>query len=748
MTFTEAFKNAQWVGPDAQCRAPYMREIIQLDGEVSDATISICGLGFFELYINGARVSGDVFAPVTSDYCKREFTVCGKPFPEVLRHRVYFVKYDVSGYLRPGSNSVCVALGPGWFAQPIWSDPDCSPRYGDVRLAYILTAHGSDGSESAFVSGPQIKWAQGPVCDYDLFTGECQDMTLSRDGWLEADYDDSDWRASRVLDDLDTVYMEQDCPADAVIRHIRPRKVGEKDGALIYDIGENISGTPVLLARGGAGDVVELRMAEELENGALDEAHAHDQHETFTLDGEPRTLRARFTWFGFRYFSVKGPADAVDCLVIHSNIPVTAQFDSDNDTLNWLFDAYIRTQLCNMHAGIPSDCPHIERRGYTGDGQLVCQSAMITLDAQAFYRKWLRDIEDCQDDITGHVQYTAPYTRCGGGPGGWGCAIVHVPYCYYLQYGDSEPMRRMLPRMLKYFEYLEAHSENKLVVSDNPGQWCLGDWCAPGVLEVPDDLDRGKWAGPDAMRIPDPFVNNYFYIRSMREVLAICNVLGIHDYDDMLNARIDERIKAIMDTYFDPATGNFAENEQGANAFAIDLGLGDERTFENMVRHYDEIGCFDTGIFGTDIVPRVLFERGHAQTAFNLLASEKPVSFERMRANGATTLWEEWPIKMERSHSHPMFGGVVRYLFEYLLGIGHVGAGWDNAEIKPQPVLGLNYVSGSIMTPRGRIAVRINRVDDQLIIDVHMDDPKGAVFTMGDVKYELTDTDSQFIAMA
>ena len=748
MTFAEVFKNAQWVGPDAECAAPYMREIIEINGETSSAEISICGLGFFELYINGARVSGDVFAPVTSDYCKREFTVCGQPFPEELRHRVYYVKYDVSGYLQPGKNAICVALGPGWFAQNIWTDPGCEPRYGDVRLAYILTARGADGAQSTFVSGPQIKWAQGPVCKYNLFSGEEQDMALSRDGWLEPEYDDSDWRASRVLDDLDTAYQPQDCPADAVVRHIRPRRIGEKDGAVIYDLGENISGTPVLLSHGNAGDVVEMRMAEEIKEGALDEAYVHCQCERFTLDGEPRTLHARFTWFGFRYFSVVGPADVVDCLVIHSNIPVTAEFDSDNETLNWLFDAYIRTQLCNMHAGIPSDCPHLERRGYTGDGQLVCQSAMITLDAQSFYRKWMRDIEDCQDDITGHVQYTAPYTRCGGGPGGWGCAIVHVPYCYYLQYGDAEPMRRMLPRMLKYFEYLEAHSENKLVVSDNPEQWCLGDWCAPPVLEVPDGLDRSTWAGPDAMRIPEPFVNNYFYIKSMCEVLAICEVLGIHEYDDMLNARIDERVKAIMDNYFDPATGDFANNDQGSNAFAIDLGLGDERTLENMVRHYNEIGCFDTGIFGTDIVPRVLFERGYAQTAFNLISSERAVSFETMRALGATTLWEEWPIKMERSHSHPMFGGVVRYLFEYLLGIGHVGAGWDKIEIKPQPVVGLNYVSGSIATPRGRVSVRINRVDDHLVIDVHMDDPKGAAFVLGEARYELTETDSQFIAMA
>ena len=84
-----------------------------------------------------------------------------------------------------------------------------------------------------------------------------------------------------------------------------------------------------------------------------------------------------------------------------------------------------------MHTGIPSDCPHIERRGYTGDGQLVCRAAMDVLDAKDFYRKWIEDIADCQDRLTGHVQYTAPYIRSGGGPGGWGGAACIVPWRYY-----------------------------------------------------------------------------------------------------------------------------------------------------------------------------------------------------------------------------------------------------------------------------------------------------------------------------
>ena len=71
MTFGEVFGSAQWVGPDADCQCPYLRQLIELDGEVGTAEITICGLGFFELYVNGTRASGELFTPVTSDYCKR-----------------------------------------------------------------------------------------------------------------------------------------------------------------------------------------------------------------------------------------------------------------------------------------------------------------------------------------------------------------------------------------------------------------------------------------------------------------------------------------------------------------------------------------------------------------------------------------------------------------------------------------------------------------------------------------------------
>ena len=721
MRFEEVFYDAQWVTSDPQHQCPVIRQTFELSAAAEAASINICGLGFFELYINGHKVSDDLFTPAHSDYCERHFTLNSGEFTEQLRHRVYFLTYDITSYLRRGKNALCVLLAPGWYSQSI-PVAEGDLRYGDVRLAYAADIATADGARTQLRSGPQLRWLPGPITGYNLFKGEEYDYRGFDEGCLCPDYDDGALPRCQPLPDMDTDYQPQDCPADKVIRRIKPRDLGGG----IYDAGENITGTPVLIARGQSGEVVEVRFSEELDSeGRLHEKYMYGQHARFVLDGKPRELKARFTWYGFRYFEVSGPAEVADIQVTHTDIPVTSHFESDNAALNWLYSAYVRTQLCNIHAGIPSDCPHIERRGYTGDGQLVCRSAMTVLGAHDFYRKWLRDIEDCQDDVTGHVQYTAPYTQCGGGPGGWGCAIVHVPYAYWQFYGDIEPAQRMLPRMIKYLDYLDAHSENDLVTSDNPMQWCLGDWCTP-----------------DAIAIPAPFVNNYFYIRSVDEILQIARALGKPEYEKPLLARREARANALIREYFDGATGDFAGNIQGANAFAIDIGLGDERTFRNMCARYEATGEYDTGIFGTDIVTRVLFERGKAQTAFALMASQKPASYDAMRRKGGTTLWEYWPVAKERSHSHPMFGGPVEYLFKYLLGIDRAGCGSAHMVVRPQLVDGLNYLEGHVTLDWGRLGVRINRSGAGWAIKICADRPENVVFSWNGEDTPLTSSET------
>jgi alpha-L-rhamnosidase len=284
----------------------------------------------------------------------------------------------------------------------------------------------------------------------------------------------------------------------------------------------------------------------------------------------------------------------------------------------------------------------------------------------------------------------------GGGPGGWGCAIVHVPWVYYQTYGDSTALRSYYPNMRRYLDYLEFHSENDLVTSDEPGNLCLGEWCVPGL----DDYFKN-------LRIPVPFVNNYFYIKTLRELKEIAVLIGKPEDVAEYEATEQRKIAALLRDYYDVDTGDFFGNDQGANAFMVDLGLGDARTLRTMIAHYKALGSYDTGIFGTDVVTRVLFDHGEDALAFALLSNTKEVGYAQMKAKGATTLWENWAGT--DSQCHPMFGAAVEYLFRDLLGVRQRPgtAGFTDLIISPAKCPGFAR-RGHITNAFGKIEVTVD----------------------------------------
>ena len=654
--------------------------------DCKEAKLYIIGLGFFECTLNGEPVSDRLFLPLNSDFHKRPSLFDGKEYSDDTRHRMYVSEFELTG-VNEGKNRLGISLGGGWYDRG--NDRE---SFGDKKFIFRLTLKDGSGELKELLSGHNVRWQPGFIKDYSFTRGQRQDFRGYEDGWRKPDFDVSSWKKAKLTADIDTEYCFTDCPADKVLESISPVLIDEENGVQTYDIGRNCSGVVRLRLTGEAGSRVLVRVGEEkTEDNRLDKNLIWEQTTEYISDGKSREVFTKFTWNAGRYFDIKGKAELIDFLVIHTDVAVNSSFESDNATLKWIYDAYINTQLSNMHSGIPSDCPHIERRGYTGDGQLAANAAMTALDAKSFYRKWIDDIADCQDSVSGHVQYTAPYVRSGGGPGGWGCAIVHVPYEYYKHYGDISPMRDMYEGMLKYFSFLDSHSERNLVRRDVPGEWCLGDWCTP-----------------QEMLLPTPFVNNYFYIKSINEILELKEPLELSRYEVK---RLEEKravlIQAFTDGYYDDVTGDFAGNVQGANAFAIDLGLGDSRTFENMTAAYEKRGMYDTGIFGTDILTRVLFSNGRGDLAYRLLTSDKKYSFENIRRQGATTLWEYWTG--ERSHSHPMFGAVTAYLFEYLLGIRNQKGSYAMAA----PVIAPVYpgcdarFSGSLTAPCGKFSADI-----------------------------------------
>ena len=692
MRFDEIFDRAIWIGAADKSMFPLFRKSFTVCGTVRSASIRIIGYGASLFYLNGKLGTQDLYAPVVSDFEERAMLL-----RERFGHRAYYNEYDITSLLHEGKNTLAVMLGNNWY-NGNYSDV----AYGNKKLVYriqIVTDAGTDD----IVSDESDRVAPSYLSFSYLPGREWHDYRKYDDGMLLPEYDDSAWDYAVAERPVQTEFYRSTCPPDRVIQTITPTFVGYDGDAKIYDAGENLAGFPVILSEQGS-DVVTVTFSEEMEDGRLVDFHGYNQEFVVLTGGRALQAHAGFTWYGFRYFRVEGRASAVSVCRVHADVKVTSSFECADETLNWIYKTYLNTQTVNLHTGIPSDCPQIERRGYTGDGQLTCRAAMRTLDMRAFYDKWIDDISDCQDRNSGHVQYTAPVTKSGGGPGGWGAAIVIVPYEFWKYYGDDSKIRSMYPQMLRYFDYLEAHSECGLVVSDEPGRWCLGEWCTPGPV-----------------LLPAPFINNYFYVVALKKTIEIAKYLGHHEDVPALEKKIHERKRAIECAYFNPWDGNLIGNRQGANAFALDIGLGDKRTRENFIRYYEQLGHYDTGIFGTDLVTRLLFELGRGDIAVRLMTASEPWGFGKWQKDGATTFWEEWGPT--RSHNHPMFGAVVSCFFEYLLGIRAKNEGQTKLTIAPVAIDGLPYAKGHVSVPAGEVFVSCETVDGKMCVEVRL--PEG-----------------------
>lgn len=260
-----------------------------------------------------------------------------------------------------------------------------------------------------------VKWRPSFITESDFHFGEKQDFSDWSDDYLLPGFDCSNWNNALTARSPVTNYEFSDCPTDKLVKVIEPKLVVKTDDYSIYDVGENLTGFVRIRITGDKP--VTLTHSETMRDGDLEARRIYHQIDSFINAKRGAVVHQLLSHSGFRFFKIEGDGEPVDVYKIHADVKVTSTFESDNKILNWLYASYIRTQLANMHYGTPSDCPHIKRRGYTGDGQLTCHASMMMLDAKAFYKKWIRDIFDSQDSVTGHIQYTAPTTIAGGGPG-------------------------------------------------------------------------------------------------------------------------------------------------------------------------------------------------------------------------------------------------------------------------------------------------------------------------------------------
>lgn len=677
--FSPSDWKARWVGGKNQLRKEFT-----LKNKVTRARAYICGLGYYELRLNGKKVGSSVLDPGWTTYTKRALYAC----------------YDVARLLRTGENALGVMLGKGWF--------------GSYALLFQLNIELESGEKISVASDISWKGTDGSIVEDSIYNGETYDARRETPDWDLPGFDESAWSAAKEVKAPEGQLSAQMMPPIQIVDTIVPLKMtSPQPGVYVFDMGQNSSGWAKLRVHGPRGTKVRMRFAELVyDNGMINtenlrSARAEDIY-ILRGDGE-ETYEPRFTYHGFRYVELTGfpgvpTVDTIRGRVVHTAVKPAASFSCSKPVLNQLQRIIVWGQKTNLHS-IPTDCcQRDERMGWMGDAQGTAEEAIYNFDLAAFYTNFIRNIRDVQDE-KGTITDTVPHIW-GQRPAdpAWGTAYPLLCWYMYQYYGDRRILEENYEGVKKYVEYLRSRAEDGLVRFSY-----YGDWVA-------------------VEKTPGSIVSSFYYYYDVRILADIARILG-KDKDGQAYSELAERIKASFHTaYYNPQTRSYANGTQTANTLPLFLDIVPEpergavwgNLFDNIV--YKNNSHLTTGIIGTKYIMELLTRFNNSDLAYDIATQTTYPSWGYMIENGATTLWELWQLRTGpsmNSHNHPMFGSVGAWLYKALAGInlepGSIG--FEKIRIEPQMVRDLSYASGVVQTLRGTVISSWSRAERSVRLD-------------------------------
>jgi len=685
--------------------APLLRKSFIINKKIASARAYVTGLGFFELYLNGQKISGDVLVPNLTLYGKRpqlenNYIIVPDNFSE---YRVLYLAYDIKDMLRKGENVIGAILGNGFYnVNTRWTESYGSPRFlGQIHITY------TDGTEDIIVSDQTWKASKSPIVTDQIYEGEHYDARLEQPGWYSSGFDDTDWENAVVRKAPEGKMTAHMSPTDKVMEKLEPVKIENiGEGKYRVDFGEEISGWLHLMnVKGEAGRKISIKYICESPVG----------DNSYTMKGgELESYAARFTWFVFREVEISNwpgelKPEQLVAEAVYSDVKTTGKFECSNDLFNRINRIWWRSQTDNMHGGIASDCPHRERSPYTGDGQVACVTVMHNFDTRAFYTKWIHDMLGAQNPETGYVPNGAPWQPgCGGGVA-WGAAINIMPWEFYLHYGDREMLRRNYEGMKGYIRYMLTWTDQDgIMFSQAPDPSSPNRW-----------LNLGDWA-PASGLPPDNMVHTFFLWRCADFTSKTAHVLGYEAEEKEYTDLAEKTRQAFQRKFYDGKKGTYGP--YGGNILALKMGLPAEQYPKVIEALKKDIaasdGHLDTGIFGTQFFFEVLAENGLNELAFEAMNKTTEPSYGWWIEQGATTTWEQWDGSDSRNH--PMFGGGLVWFYRVLAGINTdpEAPGYKHIIIKPQTAGNVTFVTYSNETPYGRASVRWEKRDSKFILSI------------------------------
>lgn len=697
---------APWQGEEAmkysnkRFPAPLFRKEFDVNKPVKSAKFFGTGLGYFELYCNGSKVSEDVLAPNMSNYGKRPGIESAMiPVQDNFEeYRVLYLGYDVTLLLKQGKNAVGVALGNGFYDAVDSRSPE---PYGSPRLFGQIMIEYADGTTDVIGTDTSWKAEKSAIVTDGIYVGEVYDARLEHDGWATAGYNDASWQNATVRKAPYGHLVAQCGPADRVTATFAPTKIEKLgDGHFKVSFPVEVSGWAHLKKMNGAkGDTVKIKYICESPLGINQYVKSGKGNESY---------HARFSWFVFSQLEVTGwtgelTAENIVAEAVNSNTPVSGVFESSNDLFNKINAAYVRSQLDNMHGSIASDCPHRERLPYTGDGEVACPAAMANLDVAAFYNQWIAEIRCSQNKTTGFVPNAAPWQPGAGGGVPWGAAMNIMPWEFYKYYGDRKMLEDNYVPMKRHIQYMQTWVKDNIMEKCDPQYWqTLGEWVPPYEL-----LGRA-------------FVHTWYYWYCTEITAKTAKILGKTEEANKYFKLAADIKDAFHKKFYDEKKGSYGA--YGGNIFALAMGVPASQEERVKTALKNDIaangGHLDTGIYGTALFFQTLAKYGMNEVAYGAMDRTDYPSFGNWIARGATTTWEQWDG--EYSRNHPMFGGGLVWFYRQVAGMSYDEdvPGFKQINVAPLVPEKLQSAAYSYETPYGLAKVGWKRDGGKLKFEV------------------------------
>lgn len=718
--------------------APYMRRTFELSESASSASITICGLGFYELYLNGKQLTKGLLAPYISN-------------PDDI---LYYDAYDVAPLLQKGKNTIGIMLGNGMLNCPggdIW-DMQLTRYRSAPKVALSFEAVLANGVNIFFEADEKFVCAPSPIYYDDLRVGEFYDARRAADGWNCPGFDDREWTPAIPVEAPRGECRI--CRAEPIVtsRELHPISIrragmgvtpdfrdtlpviepvgveGQKEGWL-YDFGVNAAGNIRLKIRGCRGQKVIMQFAEELDaDGNLDLRGMNflpqslNHRDIYICSGVGEEVYTpSFTYHGFRYCLVLGLEDAqatpelLTYQVMNSDLRSMGDFTSSDEVLNKIQQCTRVSDLANFYY-FPTDCPHREKNGWTADAALSTEQMLLNFAPEASYREWLHNIRKAQREdgaLPGIVPTGGWGFDWGNGPA-WDCALTVIPYFVWRYRGDTQIIRENAAAILRYLHYVTTRRDEDGLIHIG-----LGDWC------------QATREGAADFKAPLEVTDTLMCMDISAKAAAMFAAVGMEAQRSFAQAVHDEFRAAGRRHLIDMRTMTVLGCCQTSQAMAIYYDLFDEaekpeafRVLLRLIEQNDNL--MDVGVLGARVLFRVLSDFGRADLAYEMIATERYPSYGNWISRGATSLWENFHPEGANpsSHNHHFWGDVSAWMIEYLAGI-RINPQADDVnriEIAPRFISSLKHASGHHIVPAGRIESAWERNGEAIVLTLTIPD--------------------------